>query len=191
MKKKFIKLLTLLILAVPLAGCSSSSKGVKVTTSATGTEKIDKIDTYIDFGESINLNGMTTGVSVLDNVIKIQSGGTYCISGTLIEGQIIVDAKDSQVNLVLNGVDITCSNSSPIYVKEADKTVIALADNSQNTLSDGEMYTYAEGSTDEPDSTIYSKDDITFIGSSGLLTVNGNYNDGIKGKDNLVIEDQL
>lgn len=188
MKKKLIKLLTLLVLAVPLAGCSNNSTGVKVTSSAAGTEKIDKIDTYIELGDSVNLSGITTGVSVSDNIVTIQTGGTYCISGILSDGQIVVDAKDSEVNLVLNGADISCSNSSPIYVKDSDKTVIALADNSQNTLSDGETYTYAEESTDEPDSAIYSKDDITFIGSSGSLVVNGNYNDGIKGKDDLVIE---
>lgn len=188
MKKKLIKLLTLLVLAVPLAGCSDNTAGVKVTAGVNGTEKIDKIDTYIELGDSIDLNGITTGVSVYDNVITIQTGGTYCISGTLSDGQIVVDAKDSEVSLVLNGVDITCSSSSPIFVKESDKTVIALADDSENILSDGENYVYEDETKDEPDSAIYSKDDITFIGSSGSLTVNGNYNDGIKGKDDVVIE---
>lgn len=188
MKKKLIKLLMLLALVVPITGCANNGSSVKVTASANGTEKIDKINTYIELGDNINLKGLTTGVSVSDNVITIQTGGTYCISGTLKDGQIVVDAKDSEVNIVLNGAEITCSNSSPIYVKDSDKTIIALADNSENTLSDGEVYTYADESTDEPDSAIYSKDDITFIGSSGSLTVNGNYNDGIKGKDDLVIE---
>lgn len=188
MKKRFIKLLTLLILSLPLVGCSGSRSQVKVTVSSNGTEKIDKIDGYIELGDTIDLKGVTTGISVSDNIITIQCGGTYCISGTLNEGQIVVDAKDSNVNLVLNGVDITCSNSSPVLVKEADKTVIALADGSENVLNDGENYIYEDGNTDKPDSAIYSKDDITFIGSSGSLTVNGNYNDGIKGKDDLVIE---
>ena len=188
MKKRFIKLLTLLILSLPLVGCSGSRSQVKVTASSNGTEKIDKIDGYIELGDTIDLKGVTTGISVSDNIITIQCGGTYCISGTLNEGQIVVDAKDSNVNLVLNGVDITCSNSSPVLVKEADKTVIALADGSENVLNDGENYIYEDGNTDKPDSAIYSKDDITFIGSSGSLTVNGNYNDGIKGKDDLVIE---
>lgn len=188
MKNKLIKLLLLLTLAVPLAGCGNNGSSVKVTVSANGTNKIDKIDTYIELGDNINLKGITTGVSVSDNVVTIQAGGTYCISGALDEGQIIVDAKDSSVNLVLNGADITCSHSSPVFIKDADKTIIALADNSQNILSDGENYVYEDESTDEPDSAIYSKDDIIFIGSSGSLTVNGNYNDGIKGKDDLVIE---
>ncbi|WP_294374427.1 carbohydrate-binding domain-containing protein [uncultured Clostridium sp.] len=188
MKKRFIKLLTLLILSLPLVGCSGSRSQVKVTASSNGTEKIDKIDGYIELGDTIDLKGVTTGISVSDNIITIQCGGTYCISGTLNEGQIVVDAKDSNVNLVLNGVDITCSNSSPVLVKEADKTVIALADGSENVLNDGENYIYEDENTDKPDSAIYSKDYITFIGSSGSLTVNGNYNDGIKGKDDLVIE---
>ena len=188
MKKKLIKLLMVLALAVTLTGCSESSSGIKVTSSAGGIEKVDKIDTYIELGDTINLNGITSGVSVSDNIITIHTGGTYCISGTLNDGQIVVDAKDSSVNLVLNGADITCSSSSPIFIKNSEKTVIALADNSQNTLSDSSEYVYEDESTDEPDSAIYSKDNMVFIGSSGCLTVNGNYNDGIKGKDDLVIE---
>ena len=188
MKNKLIKLLVLLLLAAPLTGCASNGSSVKVTTSANGSEKIDEIDTYIELGDTVNLSGITTGVSVSDNVITIAAGGTYCISGTLNEGQIVVDAKDSNVNLVLNGANITCSSSAPIFVKDANKTIIALADNSENTITDGENYVYEDETTDEPDSALYSKDDITFIGSSGSLVVNANYNDGIKGKDDLVIE---
>ncbi|MGN0144725.1 MAG: carbohydrate-binding domain-containing protein, partial [Clostridium sp.] len=188
MKKKLIKLLTLLGLTVFLAGCSDSISDVKVTVSGNGTERIDKIDTYIELGEEINLNGITAGVSISDNIITIQTGGTYCISGTLDDGQIIVDAKDSNVNLLLNGVEITSSSSSPIFIKDSEKTVIALADNSENIVNDSENYVYEEESTDTPDAAIYSKDNITFIGSSGSLIVNGNYNDAIKGKDDLVIE---
>lgn len=188
MKNKLISLLVLLLLAVPLTGCASNASSVKVTASVNGTEKIDKIDTYIELGDTINLSGITTGVSVSDNIITIAAGGTYCISGTLNEGQIVVNAKDSNVNLVLNGAHITCSTSAPIFVEDAAKTIIALADNSENTITDGENYVYEDETVDEPDSALYSKDDITFIGSSGSLVVNANYNDGIKGKDDLIIE---
>ena len=37
----------------------------------------------------------------------------------------------------LDGVGTSSATSAPIYVKNADKTVITLAENSQNSVSDG------------------------------------------------------
>ena len=134
-------------------------------------------------GNSINFNG--TGATVSGSTITITSGGTYIVSGTLSNGQIIVNSKDNDiVRIVLNGVDITCAKSSPIYVQNADKTVIILAPSTENYVTDGDSYTL--NSDNEPTATIFSKDDLT-INGTGSLTINANYNDGIKGKDDLKI----
>lgn len=192
MKKRFIiMLLACLVISAPLAGCannlggSSNSSNISITSG--DTESISKINTYINLDNNIEVTGDSTGVSVENNKISILAGGTYCFSGTLNEGQIIVDTENSQdVYIVLNGVDISCSQSSPIYIKSANKTVIGLADNTENCISDGETYVL-DDSSDEPNAAVFSKDDITFIGG-GSLEVNGNYDEGITGKDNLKIE---
>ncbi len=65
-------------------------------------------------GNSISVEG--TGATVSGNKVTITSGRSYYISGTLSDGQIIVDSSDSAtVGLVLNGADMNCSSSSPIY----------------------------------------------------------------------------
>jgi len=75
---------------------------------------------------TIELDGDTTtfnrnGVAVDGNIVTITSAGTYNISGTLNDGQIVVDTADEEtVVLVLNGVDVTCATSAPIYVSNAD-----------------------------------------------------------------------
>lgn len=141
---------------------------------------------YVTFkGNSITFDG--EGGVVDGNQMAITSGGTYFISGTLDDGQIIVKAEDPKtVKLVLYGVDITCSNSSPIYVYKASKTVITLADGTENYITDGDTYIFADSTSDEPNAAIFSKDDLTFNGS-GSLTVNANYNNGIQSKDDLKI----
>jgi hypothetical protein len=47
-------------------------------------------------------------VSVDGDIVTISSKGTYILNGSLSDGQIIVDAGDEKVQLVLNGVDISC-----------------------------------------------------------------------------------
>ncbi|MGM9977395.1 MAG: carbohydrate-binding domain-containing protein [Clostridium sp.] len=136
-------------------------------------------------GDSIDLNG--SGAKVDGSKITINSAGIYTITGKLNDGQIIVNVGDNdKVKLILNGIDINCSNSAPIYVLNADKTVIDLKDGSNNTITDGKDYVFEDSSSEEPNSAIYSKDDLTISGE-GSLIVNGNYNNGITSKDDLKI----
>lgn len=136
-------------------------------------------------GGSASSNGK--GATVDGSTVTITAEGTYVISGTLDDGQVIVDVLDTEkVKLVLNNAEINCSSSAPIYILNADKTVITLADDSENSISDGETYTYTDEENEEPNAAIYSKDDLTFNGS-GSLTVDANFNNGITGKDDLKV----
>jgi hypothetical protein len=127
-------------------------------------------------------------VTVSGSTATITEAGNYSISGTLSNGQIIVNTTSKEtVRLILNGANITCSNSAPIFVNDAKKVIVVLADNTTNTLTDGTTYTYASADVDEPNAPLYSKADMTIYGS-GTLTVKGNYADGINGKDGLILK---
>jgi len=135
-------------------------------------------------GASISYTGSNAVVD--GGSITITSEGTYVFSGSLTAGQIIVEAADTdKVQLVLNGVSITSPDGPAIYVKQADKVFITLAEGSENTIADSASYTLAEGE-DEPNAAVFSKDDLT-INGSGALDVTGNYRHGILSKDDLVI----
>lgn len=135
-------------------------------------------------GDSITFQGR--GATVGGSIVTITSAGMYSISGSLNDGQIIVDTVGEEtVVLVLNGVDIACSTSAPIYVSNAEKTVITLADRTENHATDGASYVFEEGE-DEPNAAVFSKDDLT-INGNGSLTVDANYNNGIASKDDLKI----
>lgn len=126
-------------------------------------------------------------ISDENNEIKIEKAGTYHLTGTTTNGTVIIDAgSEDTVRLILDNVDITCENSSPIYVKNAKKVIITLAENSVNTLIDGTEYVYDDTANEEPDGTLFSKDDLT-INGSGTLNIKANFKDGIVSKDGLVI----
>lgn len=135
-------------------------------------------------GDGISVSG--NGVSVDGSRAVINSSGTYVLRGTLEDGQILVDVSGSgTVLLVLDGANLSCSDSAPLYIQQADKTVLLLADGTANTVTDGESYTFAEGE-DEPNAAVFSKDDLTITGG-GSLIVNAQYNNGINCKDTLKI----
>ena len=136
-------------------------------------------------GTSIRAGGQ--GVSVEGSVATIHASGTYRLSGSLSDGQIIVETEDEDmVRLILDGVDLNCSGSAPVFISKADKVVIILADGSANTVSDGLNYVFAEAGEDEPNAAVFSTANLTIAGS-GSLRVYGNFNDGISSKDGLIL----
>ena len=124
----------------------------------------------------------SSGVSISGNIITITKEGTYVLSGALSEGQIIVDADSAKVQLVLDNADITCASSAAIYVKNADKTFITLAEGSENILMNTAEYETIDDNN--IDAVIFSKDDLTLNGK-GTLTINSEYGHGIVSKDDL------
>ncbi|MFF9034249.1 carbohydrate-binding domain-containing protein [Streptomyces sp. NPDC014892] len=132
-------------------------------------------------GDSASADGK--GVDVDGSTVTITAAGTYVLSGSLDDGQIVVTAPEATVKLVLDGVDISSSSGAAIAATEAERLVVVLADGSENKLSDTDSY--AEDA--EANAALYSAGDLT-IGGEGSLTVRGNGNDAIAGKDGLVVE---
>ncbi len=127
------------------------------------------------------------GVSIDGSVVTITAPGTYRITGTLSDGQLVVDsAADGLVQLILAGADLSSSTTSPLVVTDADEVAVILAEGTTSTLVDASEYQYPDAETDEPNAALFSTADLT-IGGTGTLQVTGNSNDGIASKDGLVI----
>jgi hypothetical protein len=127
------------------------------------------------------------GVSVDGDTVTITAAGTYRISGSLSDGQLVVDTdSDEVVRLVLDGVSITSSTGAAVSVVDAEKVVVILASGSRNTLTDAATYVFPTADVDEPNAALFSAANLTIAGD-GALTVIGDYNDGIASKDGLVI----
>lgn len=126
------------------------------------------------------------GASVSGSAVTIASEGTYVVKGSLSNGQLVVDAADTdKVQIVLAGAEIENASGPALYVKQADKCFVTLAAQTENALVDGADYVLEEGA-DEPSAALFSKADLT-INGAGSLRVQGNYRHAIASKDDLVI----
>lgn len=148
----------------------------------------DLLMEYSDY-EIIELNSdsitYTGNSATIDgSTITITKAGVYKLTGLLTDGMVIVNtSQEEDVVLVLDNVDIHNEDGPAISVLQADKVILNLVENSINTLSDGSSYTLTAGE-DEPNATVYSKDDLT-INGLGTLNIESNYNHGIYTKDDL------
>lgn len=158
------------------------SSAVKINLADDSTTVTVGDDTEADVSETDETKVASSGVSISGNIITISKEGTYVLSGALSEGQIVVDADSAKVQLVLDNVDITCASSAAIYVKNADKTFITLAEGSENILMNTAEYEAIDDNN--IDAVIFSKDDLTLNGK-GTLTINSEYGHGIVSKDDL------
>ncbi|OUM41882.1 carbohydrate-binding domain-containing protein [Arthrobacter sedimenti] len=125
------------------------------------------------------------GVTVDGDTVTITAAGTYRLSGSLSDGQVVVAAgEEDVVRVILDGVELASSTGSPFVVTSANEALLYLEDGSTNILTDADSY--ADPGTDAPNAALYSMADLTIAGA-GSLTVNGNANNGIVSKDGLVL----
>lgn len=206
MKKIYPLFLALLLVACAQqseTNSSSSATGTSEATVTNGSTSLEDTDYYGKYEEedldasyesssaiAIKLAGSQTeageGFTVDDQTVTITSAGTYMVSGSLTDGQLKINVdKEAKVHLIFAGVSITNANSSAVVIEQAEKVITTLAADTTNTLTDGTSYTFAEGET-EPDAAFYSKDDLS-INGEGKLVIEGNYSNGIRSKDDLVL----
>lgn len=127
----------------------------------------------------------SSAVQISGATVTIAAEGVYVLTGTLSDGEIIVNcSKEEKVQLVLNGAEIHSADFAAIYVAQADKVFLTLADGTVNTLTNGGSFTASDESN--VDAVIFAKDDLTINGSGALLiTSPGGH--GVVGKDEVTI----
>lgn len=201
--KALIAVLALILaFALTLSSCGSAAdtgSSAVTTTAASLDNAVSKSEMFTerdlsdDYDESeaetITLSGNSaktsaaSGVSIDGSTITISAEGVYVVSGSLSDGQIIVDADDAaKVQIVLKDASVTSSDSAAIYVKSADKVFVTTATGTENTLANGGSFT-ADGDTNV-DGAVFAKDDITFNGS-GSLTITSPAGHGVVGNDDV------
>ena len=203
-----------LILTLLLAGCGNESKPngpdsgkdttnnggdisnadpVEADFSKTDADMFTQRDSRSEYDASkavtIQLGGTSAtassdSVQINGSTVIIKEEATYVISGSL-NGMLVVDAPDTaKLQIVLNGVDIAGETSAALYILEADKVFVTLADGTTNTLSNGGSFAAIDDNN--IDGAVFSKQDLTLNGS-GSLTVTSPAGHGIVCKDDLVI----
>jgi len=211
LKKKAGLLALTLTASMVLGACSltgsSDSSDSTATATATSTSSSD-IDTSVidvtdmfterDLEQTYDESEATTitladgaseaedsSVTIDGDTITITQEGVYVISGTLSDGQIVIDADDdAKIQLVFDGVTISNSSSACVYVINAKKVFITTTEGSENTLNvTGD---YVQTDDNNVDGAIFAKSNLTLNGT-GTLTINADYGHGIVCKDDLRI----
>lgn len=131
-------------------------------------------------GDSITADG--EGVVIEGSTVTITTEGSYILTGTLDDGEVVVNMTDEthKAQLVLDQVSIHSSTSAAIHIPVADKVFITTTEGSENFLSS------VIDNEESVDGTIFARCDLTLngLGSLDLQVENG---DGIVAKDELTI----
>ncbi|MBR2013422.1 MAG: carbohydrate-binding domain-containing protein [Clostridia bacterium] len=208
MKKTISVLLTLTLLCALLSGCKkepqlqarpesqepTAAEPADADFAKTDAENFTERDQQTDYDASsvvsIRLDETTASASA-DSVkidgskITVTEEATYELSGTLKDGMLIIDAPETaKLQLIFNGVNITSETSAALYIRQADKVFLTLAEGSENTLANGGSFTAVD--ENNIDGALFSKQDLTLNGA-GALTVTSPAGHGIVCKDDLVL----
>lgn len=185
MNFKYLKLLPLLLSALLLfAGwgavqIKASAEDSAAVTEAEATKAV-----------TVTLNGIgaqadSDAVQISGSDLSITEAGTYVLSGTLENGTVTVAADpEDEVQLVLNGVSIHSDSFAALYVAQADRVVITLAEGSENRLTNGGSFTARD--ENNVNAAVYARDDISFAGP-GSLQISSPGGHGIAGKDGVTV----
>ena len=201
--------LALLLLLTCLAGCGKdpiptepagtggSTDVTLPSTEVSFQQTDDTMFTERDFrtapyeGRVVNvtLNGDTAtadsnAVQIKGSAIKITEEATYIFTG-VFNGMILVDCdKDAQPQLVFGGATVHSETSAALYIVDAGKVTLTLADGTENYLSNGGAFAAID--SENIDAALYSRRDLV-INGSGKLTVLSPAGKGISCKDNLIL----
>ena len=210
--KKNVRIISLICIALAAALLLSACAGTLViktsdsvnggtTTSVTPVGKTGETTVTVLDDPSDDDKETTDdfAITALDGAAEpTKSGSTYTITcpgeyeltGKLSDGQIIVNAGDSdEVKLILNNCSISCSYGAPILAENADKVIVNAEKGSYNVITDARTGDpdAASESDDNIDAAIYAKCDLNISGT-GTIIVSANYDNGIKTKDDLSIK---
>ena len=122
-------------------------------------------------GTEAKING--SGAEFSDGVLKIASGGSYSLSGSL-EGHVLVETgKEDEVRLFLNGVQITSGGAYAIASVKGALLTVTTMPGTTNVLTVTGAETEAEDGQElteeqEADAALYVKNDLVLDGDGAL-----------------------
>lgn len=214
-KKTTMTAMAILMTTAMLAGCGSASKTGSTsnssssaettstesttttasTTSLNGEEMFTERDLDSSYDESeaetITLSddkssSSSYSVKIDGQTITITEEGIYVISGSLSDGQIVVDCEDEEakVQIVLDGAEITNDSTACIYTLNADKVFVTSKEGTTNKLSVTGSYEAIDDNN--IDGVIFAKTDLVLNGT-GTLEITGAEGHGVVCKDDLKV----
>lgn len=150
-------------------------QGNKNQNKTAQTSQEDENDD-VELSSLETVSGNTIDLAAAKNNQLINKGGTYTLKGSGTK-TVVVDAKEQDVTLVLDGATIKTNDLPAIYVRNAKKAVIEVK--GTNTLT-----TAAHTAQTGLNASVYVRTALDLKGT-GTLTITDQEGHGIKAKDDM------
>lgn len=139
----------------------------------------------VNFGNTVSISNPFSSGEVTINqdgkdviITATAEHVAYELSGTATEGSVKIYSS-AKFKLLLNGISLTNSDGPAVNIQSPAKAFVVVADNTSNTLTDGNSYLAAGA---DSKGTLYSKGPMIFSGN-GSLSLKGNYKHAICSDD--------
>ena len=178
--KRVVVCFLLLCLSLGLCACGGQGKG------GTELEQLCAKATTVALSDAgAEIKG--PGARFENGVLTISTGGAYRLSGSLSDGQVVVDTGEEKqdVQLILDGLSLRCAGDAALHIRRAGDTDIYVTEGTENLLvsgTEGELVADPNASG----AALYAEDDIDLHGPGGLI-VEGYLNNGIGCKNDIDI----
>ena len=124
-------------------------------------------------------------VTASSSRVTLSQGGTYLLSGSLQNAQLIIDVPAGETaRLVLRSVNMHCERGPAILSQGAGTVVVLLEEGTESTLTDGENYLYTSGAGQ--DAVVWTAGDLLITGG-GSLTVTASHADAVCSRGRLAV----
>ncbi len=160
-----------------LSGLVAASMAVTLLpATACAADYTESNATLLSFSDAaVTATGKYDGYEIDGTQVAITEAGTYVFSGSCADGTITVKKEVTGVTLVLDGLTLSSSTTSPITINKSAEASLLVDAGSQNTVSD------SASANDESAAIKVKTGGSLTLGGTGTLTVTGNYKNGIKG----------
>ncbi|MBE6546805.1 MAG: carbohydrate-binding domain-containing protein [Ruminococcaceae bacterium] len=122
-----------------LSACAPNSDG-SVPTEMALTDPADTSDAeeghLLLEGRRYTYTGKAEDISAKEDILTLQRGGTYRISGTLNDGCLRISAPHETLHLILDGVSLSSSRTTPLVIEAAACVILETAEGTVNRLTD-------------------------------------------------------
>ena len=176
----------LLLLSLSLGLCACGGQGQAVDEGGSELDRLCAKATTVAFGDTgAEIKG--PGARFEAGILTISTGGAYRLSGSLSQGQVVVDTGEEKqdVQLILDGVSIRCAEDAALSIRRAgDTDIYAMTGTESRLVSGTERELVADPNA--AGAALYAEDDIDFHGP-GTLVVEGYINNGIGCKNDIDI----
>ena len=188
-------LLAVLLLAGLLSACGSKPSAETPVSSASGVSlPVPSAPASPDLSAAVQSgsdaseeDAIPITLSDENGSVSITQAGTYLLSGSLNDGQILIDApEDAKVKLILNGVSVTRQGHAAIYARSAGKLILSTASGSVNLLASSGDFVQIDDKN--ADAAIFACCDLTLNGE-GTLNLSCETGHGLVSKDDLKLKE--